>query len=587
MRATGLLYMRLCLNLLLAGLAICALSGAGGTHAQEHRYALLIGNQAYDASVGVLKNPHNDIELVSKSLAAQGFEILPLVKDARRGAILGAVRELANKLRSASGNAVGFLYYSGHGAAEKDTNINYLIPVDARDPGTTAFWDDSLKLDDVLKLLDTARNAVKFVVFDACRNELQIPTRDTSKGLLPVADQQGLFVAFASAPGRTASDRGERSGPYAAALAQELGRQGLDHLNLFQNVKETVLASTGGAQHPWESNGLTRRVYLTGEPTTPADVALWEQVSKSNDVPSLERYLQQFPKGLFANAAQQIISRLNSEREERARAEAERKAAEAAQTAALQQALAEAKSAREAVATAQAQRALAEQQRVAALAREEQMRKAQDLAIQQGRTGDAAAAQALAEQARAAAEDARKAREALDEAETRRKESESRVAALEQAERERQQAIELLRQKDEAAAKRADVNMETLRKAQEELLQRREIKFSQWTSINDDCTQAPLPTVEIVKKPKYGTIVLRDARLPLQAVAEKKRERCLGTMFNHRLGYYILDEKHRDRTDTDIVAMRLRYGNGTVDNVEYEIDIKDRASTRTKFERKR
>jgi hypothetical protein len=75
--------------------------------------------------------------------------VLPLVKDARRSVILGAVRELARKLNVAGSGAVGFLYYSGHGAAEKDTSINYLIPVDAKDPGSSAFWDDSIKLDDV------------------------------------------------------------------------------------------------------------------------------------------------------------------------------------------------------------------------------------------------------------------------------------------------------------------------------------------------------------------------------------------------------------------------------------------------------
>ena len=153
-----------------------------------------------------------------------------------------------------------------------------------------------MKLDDVLRLLEGARSAVKFVVFDACRNELQMQTRDTSKGLVPVAEQQGMFVAFASAPGRTASDRGENSGPFAAALAREFGRTGLDHLNLFQNVKEAVISSTSGAQHPGESNGLSRRIYLTGEPTTPADIALWDSVRTSPDAASLHRYLERFPR---------------------------------------------------------------------------------------------------------------------------------------------------------------------------------------------------------------------------------------------------------------------------------------------------
>src|SRR6516225_2853271 len=148
----------------------------------------------------------------------QGFEVLQTIKDAKRTAILGAVRDLVRRLNAAGAGAIGFIYYSGHGAAEKDTNINYLIPVDAKEPGTAIFWDESVKLDDVLRLLDGARAAAKFIVFDACRSELQLPTKDTSKGLLPVAEQQGMFIAYASAPGHTASDFGEGSGPYAAAL---------------------------------------------------------------------------------------------------------------------------------------------------------------------------------------------------------------------------------------------------------------------------------------------------------------------------------------------------------------------------------
>jgi uncharacterized caspase-like protein len=122
------------------------------------------------------------------------------------------VRELVRRLNAGAAGSIGFLYYSGDGAADKDTNINYLIPVDAREPGARAFWDDSTKLDDVFVLLNSVRDAAKFVVFDACRNELRLPTKDTAKGLMPVAGQQGFFIAFASAPGQTASDQGRRVG---------------------------------------------------------------------------------------------------------------------------------------------------------------------------------------------------------------------------------------------------------------------------------------------------------------------------------------------------------------------------------------
>ncbi len=182
----------------------------GAAAAQEPvRLALLIGNPGYAPSVGVLKNPHNDIAIVGEALGAQGFTLLPPVKDATRVQILGGIRELVRRLNQAGSGAVGFVYYSGHGAAEAQTNVNYLIPVDAQKPGTEAFWDEAVKLDEVLKLLSGASGAAKFVVFDACRNELRLPYRG-AKGFEPVREQPGLFVAYTTAPGQPASDEGER-----------------------------------------------------------------------------------------------------------------------------------------------------------------------------------------------------------------------------------------------------------------------------------------------------------------------------------------------------------------------------------------
>ena len=109
--------------------------------AQGKRIALLIGNRAYDASVGVLKNPHE-----------QGYEVC------RRSRMHGAAPSSVvcvswlRRLNAAGAGTIGFLYCSGHGAAEKDTNINDLIPVDAKEPGTKSFWDESVTLDDILRL---------------------------------------------------------------------------------------------------------------------------------------------------------------------------------------------------------------------------------------------------------------------------------------------------------------------------------------------------------------------------------------------------------------------------------------------------
>ncbi len=87
--------------------AITLLLWPKALHAQaEKRIALLIGNRSYDASVGVLKNPHNDIALVGEALTKQGFEVLPPIRDARRSTILGGIRELVRKLNTAGAGAL-------------------------------------------------------------------------------------------------------------------------------------------------------------------------------------------------------------------------------------------------------------------------------------------------------------------------------------------------------------------------------------------------------------------------------------------------------------------------------------------------
>ncbi|MGE3702241.1 MAG: SUMF1/EgtB/PvdO family nonheme iron enzyme [Hyphomicrobiaceae bacterium] len=228
----------------------------------QERFALLIGNQGYNDKVGALRNPHNDIAAVGKSLEAVGFKITAL-RDAGRRQVLSAVKSFAAEIAKGGPSAVGFFYYSGHGVSRPDDRANYLIPVDLKDTESADFWFDAVKLDDILGELERAAPfAAHFIVFDACRNELKLPEKTTVKGFEPVAERTGMFIAFATALGAVASDRGERNGPYAAVLAAELLRPGQDHLQLFQNVKERVYVDTARRQVPWERNGLLRRVYF-------------------------------------------------------------------------------------------------------------------------------------------------------------------------------------------------------------------------------------------------------------------------------------------------------------------------------------
>ena len=104
----------------------------------ETRIALLIGNQRYSAKVGSLNNPHSDILLVGAALKAVGFTVTE-VNDADYRSADAAIKRHIAAVRKGGQGAIRFIYYSGHGAADPDTKINYLIPVDLANADEEAY----------------------------------------------------------------------------------------------------------------------------------------------------------------------------------------------------------------------------------------------------------------------------------------------------------------------------------------------------------------------------------------------------------------------------------------------------------------
>src|SRR5262245_302765 len=203
----------------------------------EKRIALLIGNQGYGTQIGRLSNPHNDVALLDKTLKRLEFDVTT-VRDANLGGLHQAVNAYARKLQAAGLNAVGFFYYSGHGAADGDTN--YLIPVDVKTTDTGELWDQSLRLIEITrKLKPEAGNATHFVVFDACRNTLKLTRAGSrslvqSKGFVPVAQESGMLIAYSTAEGELASDIGDGAGLYAKVLAEEIIKPGAEAVVMFR-----------------------------------------------------------------------------------------------------------------------------------------------------------------------------------------------------------------------------------------------------------------------------------------------------------------------------------------------------------------
>ena len=231
----------------------------------EKRVALLIGNKDYALDKLDLKNPHNDIAHVAAALKKVGFEVTA-VKDAGLGKLQISLRRYTRKLRRAGSGAIGFFYYSGHGALNEDTRTNYLIPVDVKNIDSEELWDSSVRLRRVIdELKSQAGNAQHFVVFDACRNSLQLASKTSksllqSKGFKAEREVRGMLISYATAEGKIASDAGDNVGPYASALAAEIVKPGVEAVAMFRKVQLTVQKAIN--QEPWLTYGALRETYF-------------------------------------------------------------------------------------------------------------------------------------------------------------------------------------------------------------------------------------------------------------------------------------------------------------------------------------
>lgn len=295
------------------------LVGLAEAQPQEKRFALLIGNQAYGAEIGSLANPHNDVALLERTLTTLSFDVT-VVRDASLGTLHQAVNAFARKVKAGGTNTLSFFYYSGHGAADGGTN--YLIPVDVRTSETGELWDQSLRLTEITrKLKSEAPEATHFVVFDACRNTLKLRQTGTrallqSKGFLPVSQESGMLIAYATAEGELASDIGTGAGPYARVLAEEIVRPGIEAVTMFRRVQVRVRSTIG--QEPWLGFSALAEVHFGGAGGSPqqaptqtaqdAAAQAWAFVKDTADIATLDAFRKVY------GAVNPVFDRLAAER---------------------------------------------------------------------------------------------------------------------------------------------------------------------------------------------------------------------------------------------------------------------------------
>ena len=221
----------------------------------RRRLALVIGNENY-SSMPKLNNAVNDAKSISEALRQANFEVMSFNNlDKRR--MEEALRNFTGKLGR---DDVGLFYFSGHGI--QADNRNFLIPVSENVKKTSDVPYEGIDVNRVMDNLKDAKNALNIVVLDACRSSLPDARGGMSRGLTVTDAPQGSIIAYATSPGKTASDGDGGNSPYTKSLIKAMQRKGVKIEDVFKEVRQSVIRDTNGEQTPSETSYLVGDFYF-------------------------------------------------------------------------------------------------------------------------------------------------------------------------------------------------------------------------------------------------------------------------------------------------------------------------------------
>lgn len=225
---------------------------------KEKRLALIIGNGNYLHS-GYLANPENDARAMSNALKELDFDVMKY-ENADLIRMKKAMEEYGERLKNYD---VGLFFYAGHGV--QVDGINYLIPVDAVLKNENEVEYDCVNTGRILAKMESAGNKTNIIMLDACRDNPFARSWHRSaqtRGLAFMNAPTGSLIAYATAPGSTASDGTGKNGLYTSALLEEMKAENVTILQMFQNVRKKVMEKSNNSQIPWESTSLTGDFYF-------------------------------------------------------------------------------------------------------------------------------------------------------------------------------------------------------------------------------------------------------------------------------------------------------------------------------------
>ena len=292
----------------------------------DNRVALVIGNGAY-ARVPHLANPVHDAEDVAAALRRSGFEII-VATDLDKAGMDEVMIKFARAARTAD---VAMFYYTGH--ALQFGGINYLVPVDAQ-LSDEADLHRMVRVDDVIADMQPAKN-LRILVLDSCRDNPLAEQMKRSigstcsasigRGLAKIDSPEGMIIAYATQPGRTAEDGDGRNSPFTTSFLKNI--EAREEIGIiFRRISGDVYQTTHQMQLPEVSLSLTGEFYLNGKlqitampattaaPVDPCAAASdhWKSTEAINTKAAYEDHLARFPNCPFASLARAKMASLTA-----------------------------------------------------------------------------------------------------------------------------------------------------------------------------------------------------------------------------------------------------------------------------------
>jgi formylglycine-generating enzyme required for sulfatase activity len=283
------------INLAVASLLAGCLLGPALSTAQQRRgqtvqpkaiqrTALVIGNGNYEQ--GPLRNAANDARAVGNTLKGLGFDVT-LHLDLNLRQMDEAVRAFGRKIKDGE---IGLFYFAGHGV--QVDGVNYLAPVGVRVEKEQDVKFQMLDIGRVTAEMEAAKNSLNVLILDACRNNpFTRAFRSLNQGLAPIYAPSGTYIAFATAPGKTASDGKGENGLYTQELLGNLKQPGLRLEDIFIRTRVAVKKKSNGLQVPWENGALESVVVLNdkgaADPTAAAPTIATPIAATTHKAPAI------------------------------------------------------------------------------------------------------------------------------------------------------------------------------------------------------------------------------------------------------------------------------------------------------------